>query len=139
MGGEPVPSVYDLGAEASAQRRFGRCLPESPPGALPTGIAPDVKPSEVVRAFPGPTRPPAGLQPAHDDGTDILALRAGLNEKEMTAGLGVALGDMSLDYAFSYHNAAADVDDLGSSHRMGLRVSFGRRVADQEASLRWQE
>ncbi len=70
---------------------------------------------------------------------ETLALRTGFNEKEVTAGLGVALGDLSLDYAFAYHDAVGGVDDLGASHRLGFHLSFGARVAEQEVSIRWQK
>ena len=68
-----------------------------------------------------------------------IALRLGINENEMSAGMGVTLGDLTLDYAFAYHDAAAGITDLGASHRVGFHMAFGRRVADQEVSLRWQK
>lgn len=69
---------------------------------------------------------------------DLLSLRAGFNEKEVSAGLGLAFGDWGIDYAFAFHGAAAGVKDLGDSHRFGIRAKFGKLASEQEASLRWQ-
>jgi hypothetical protein len=55
----------------------------------------------------------------------MLALRAGLDETELTAGLGFTWQNYSLDYAFAYHDAWAGHEDLGASHRFGLTVKFG--------------
>ncbi len=68
---------------------------------------------------------------------ELLVLRAGLNEKEITTGIGLKFKDWSLDYAFGYHDAAAGISDLGSSHRFGFRFSFGKNVVEQVASNRW--
>lgn len=70
---------------------------------------------------------------------DTVALRAGLNESEISAGLGVTVGDLTIDYAFAYNDAASGVTDLGASNRLGFHLAFGSRVADQEVSERWQK
>jgi hypothetical protein len=57
----------------------------------------------------------------------MLALRAGLDETELTAGMGFTWENYSLDYAFAYHDAWAGHEDLGASHRFGLTVKFGNR------------
>lgn len=69
----------------------------------------------------------------------VLVLRGGLSEKEITSGVGVQLKDWGIDYAFAFNDAASGAEDLGSSHRFGFHVNFGKRVADQEVSLRWQK
>lgn len=70
--------------------------------------------------------------------SELVALRGGLMESEMTAGLGVWFGDMGIDYAFGFNDAASGIDDLGASHRAGFRMKFGSRVADEKRSVRWQ-
>lgn len=67
----------------------------------------------------------------------LLIIRAGLDETQMTAGLGFKINDWTLDYAFGYHDAAADFEDLDASHRFGFHVNFGRKASEQAASLRW--
>jgi hypothetical protein len=54
----------------------------------------------------------------------LLVLRAGLNETEMSAGLGFRLQDFGIDYAFGYHDAVSGVTDLGASHRFGFHFNF---------------
>jgi len=69
----------------------------------------------------------------------ILVLRGGISETEITTGIGIQLKDWGLDYAFSFNDAAAGAVDLGASHRFGFHINFGKRVFEQEASLRWQK
>lgn len=64
-------------------------------------------------------------------GTEIrpiksLALRAGIDETEISAGFGFNWQNYSLDYAFAYHDALKGVADLGASHRFGLSIKFGK-------------
>jgi hypothetical protein len=53
-----------------------------------------------------------------------LALRAGVDETELAAGIGFKWRLYSLDYAFAYHDASNRMDDLGVSHRIGLTLRF---------------
>lgn len=69
---------------------------------------------------------------------ETVALRTGLNETEVTAGLGVKFGDWGLDYAFGFHDAVKGVEDLGSTHRFGLHLAFGRKISEQGQSVYWQ-
>jgi len=69
----------------------------------------------------------------------ILALRAGLTETEVTAGMGFKMNDWMVDYAFGFNDAAAGEKDLGASHRIGLHVRFGPLITEQGASVRWQK
>lgn len=55
---------------------------------------------------------------------DIMAVRAGIDETELTAGLGFTWQKYALDYAFAYHDAIAGQEDLGVSHRIGISVKF---------------
>ena len=68
----------------------------------------------------------------------LLALRTGINETEVTAGLGFTLGDWTIDYAFGYNDAAAGIDDLGGSHRFGFHLNFGGLIEDEKVSARTQ-
>jgi tetratricopeptide (TPR) repeat protein len=68
-----------------------------------------------------------------------LLLRVGINESEVTAGLGIKIGRVGVDYAFGFQDAVGGVEDLGSSHRFGFNFHFGGKVSDQEVSLRWQK
>ncbi|MDD5492205.1 MAG: PorV/PorQ family protein [bacterium] len=54
----------------------------------------------------------------------MMAIRAGIDETELTAGLGFTWQKYSLDYAFAYHDAIAGQKDLGVSHRLGISVKF---------------
>ncbi|MDD5132025.1 MAG: PorV/PorQ family protein [bacterium] len=54
----------------------------------------------------------------------MMAIRAGIDETELTAGLGFTWQKYTLDYAFAYHDAIAGQKDLGVSHRMGISVKF---------------
>ena len=69
----------------------------------------------------------------------FLSLRAGINESEITAGMGIELKDWGLDYAFGYNDAAAGVQDLGNSHRFGVHIRFGSSIVEQGSSARWQK
>ncbi len=55
----------------------------------------------------------------------MLALRAGIDETEVTTGLGFKWQNYSLDYAFAYHDAWKGYEDLGISHRFGLTMRWG--------------
>lgn len=68
-----------------------------------------------------------------------MALRLGINESEVTAGLGIKIGSLGIDYAFGFQDAVGGVKDLGASHRFGFHYSFGQKASDQEVSLRWQK
>jgi tetratricopeptide (TPR) repeat protein len=70
---------------------------------------------------------------------DLVALRAGINETELTMGLGVKLGDWGLDYAFGYNNAVSGVENLGGSHRMGFHMNFGHKASEQASAIKWQK
>jgi tetratricopeptide (TPR) repeat protein len=69
---------------------------------------------------------------------DLLAVRAGINEREIAAGLGLKFKDWGLDYTFAYQDAVAGLGDLGASHRVGLHFGFGKKISEQAADLRWQ-
>ncbi|MFH1784518.1 MAG: PorV/PorQ family protein [bacterium] len=57
---------------------------------------------------------------------ELLAIRAGLDETEITAGFGVNVAGFGLDYAFSYHDAWKGHEDLGNSHRFGMTYNWGK-------------
>jgi len=63
----------------------------------------------------------------------VLALRMGVDETEFAAGLGFRWGNLQVDYAYAYHDAWGKYRDLGSSHRIGLSVRFGKKE-EAEAS-----
>jgi hypothetical protein len=54
----------------------------------------------------------------------MLALRAGIDETEVTSGVGFTWNNYALDYAFAYHDAWKGYEDLGIAHRFGLTVKF---------------
>jgi hypothetical protein len=56
---------------------------------------------------------------------DIVAVRAGIDETELTAGFGVILRGCEIGYAFSYHDAVSGFSDLGASHRFGITCRWG--------------
>lgn len=72
--------------------------------------------------------------------TDLLSLRAGLNRSEFSAGFGMQFGDWNLDYAFATAFFNKAVREIGNTHNVGFRVSFGRaRTSVEElAALRRQ-
>jgi hypothetical protein len=53
-----------------------------------------------------------------------LALRGGINKDELTAGFGLRMNNLSIGYAFSYHNPALGFSSMGSSHRFDLGYWF---------------
>ena len=55
---------------------------------------------------------------------NLIMFRAGLNENEAAAGFGFKLGNYEVDYAFACHLTGADFNDLGNSHRFGLKIVF---------------
>jgi len=65
----------------------------------------------------------------------ILSLRAGVNETELAAGLGFQFGTWSLDYAFGYDAFAANIDDLGGTHKLGFHVQFGSEVPSKPNTI----
>lgn len=52
----------------------------------------------------------------------MLAVRAGVDETELSCGLGFSFRDYSIDYAFSFHDAWQGHEDLGASHRLGITI-----------------
>ncbi|MBM3327348.1 MAG: UPF0164 family protein [Calditrichaeota bacterium] len=52
---------------------------------------------------------------------DVVALRAGADDGELTIGGGIRLRAVDIDYAFIGHN------DLGDSHRISVTARWGRR------------
>ncbi|MHB9155380.1 MAG: PorV/PorQ family protein [Endomicrobiales bacterium] len=54
----------------------------------------------------------------------LIAFRVGLDETELTSGLGFKWNNYSLDYAFAYHDAWSANENLGISHRFGLTIKF---------------
>ena len=63
----------------------------------------------------------------------LLGIRAGMNAGRVTAGMGVAWRDFTVDYAFAN-------GDLSSIHRVGVSRALGRSVSQQrEAALKARE
>lgn len=56
----------------------------------------------------------------------LLAFRAGINETELTGGIGINIKDFTINYAYAYHNALEKDLSLGSSHRIGLNIKFSK-------------
>lgn len=54
----------------------------------------------------------------------MLNVRAGIDETELSCGLGFTLNDYSIDYAFAFHDALQGHDDLGTSHRFGITIKL---------------
>ncbi|OVE77269.1 hypothetical protein BVX98_03145, partial [bacterium F11] len=69
---------------------------------------------------------------------ELIALRAGINETEVTAGIGFKLGNGMIDYAFGFNDAASGIDDLGGSHRFGFHMNFGGLLSDERSSVSLQ-
>ncbi len=69
----------------------------------------------------------------------LLVVRAGISETDLTTGVGFNFKDWGIDYAFGYNDAAAGIKDLGGSHRVGFRIRFGAPISEQLASARWQK
>lgn len=69
----------------------------------------------------------------------LLVFRVGINETELTTGLGFNFKDWGIDYSFGYNDAAAGLQDLGASHRMGFHMKFGKSMVEQKSSLRSQK
>jgi len=65
----------------------------------------------------------------------VLALRMGLDETEVAAGLGFNWRNFQVDYAYAYHDAWAKYTDLGSSHRVGLSVRFGKKEVEMAVEV----
>ncbi len=55
---------------------------------------------------------------------DVLTLRGGLNERELSMGIGFNIGQWTLDYAMGLQGALVGQNDLGTSHRFGLHFVF---------------
>lgn len=64
--------------------------------------------------------------------TNGLALRAGAGGGEWSAGTGIEIGFGSLDYAFASR-------EMGSSHRFGLTLAFGREIDELREDRRIRE
>jgi tetratricopeptide (TPR) repeat protein len=69
---------------------------------------------------------------------DVIALRTGLNDTEVTAGVGFKFDEWSLDYAFGMQQAVGGVDALGNTHRLGFNLLFGNKVSETGVSMKWQ-
>ncbi len=60
----------------------------------------------------------------------MLALRAGVDETEATAGVGLNLKDIGVDYSIGIHS-------LGTSHRVSISYKFGPEISEiKEAKAR---
>lgn len=68
----------------------------------------------------------------------LLSLRGGFNETDLSAGLGFKLGDWDVDYAFAMNQVGSRQNEFDASHRIGFHVSFGRDVNDEGQSVKWQ-
>lgn len=55
----------------------------------------------------------------------VVSLRAGVNDAEFAAGLGLGLGSWNFDYAMGYSRAVSDIANLGAFHRFGVQFNFG--------------
>ena len=55
---------------------------------------------------------------------EMLSFRAGIDETELSCGIGFTYKGYSLDYAFAFHDAWQGHDGLGESHRIGLTKRF---------------
>jgi hypothetical protein len=55
---------------------------------------------------------------AEFDYNDLISIRTGVHEDKFSAGIGLKYREYSVDYAFLANN------DLGSSHRVGLKITF---------------
>lgn len=53
---------------------------------------------------------------------EMIALRFGVNNNEVTSGLGIEYKNMKVDYAFAYHNPGAEYYSLGTSHRFSFNM-----------------
>ena len=60
------------------------------------------------------------------------ALRVGMNDRVLTAGTGLKLGGLTLDYAF-------EDAQLSPAHRAGLTLKFGATTSDSRAAYRQRE
>jgi hypothetical protein len=67
----------------------------------------------------------------------MFHIRAGLDETELTSGLGITWRGYSFDYAFAYHDAWSDYDNLGISHRFGFTTRFGNKASGAPPDLSW--
>jgi hypothetical protein len=54
----------------------------------------------------------------------LFALRAGIDETEVTLGFGVNINNIEVGYAFGYHDALSGFSGLGTSHRFGINYSW---------------
>lgn len=68
----------------------------------------------------------------------LLAVRAGINEREVTAGLGVALGVADFDYAFGYISNSRAIQGSDGLHRLGIHLRFGARPDNDLGRLSWE-
>ncbi len=69
----------------------------------------------------------------------MISLRTGLNDTEITAGLGFQIGDWDLDYAFGLNTAAPQgTEEFNRSHKFGIHCRFGKNISSEEMALNWQ-
>ncbi|MBV9080102.1 MAG: PorV/PorQ family protein [Elusimicrobia bacterium] len=59
-----------------------------------------------------------------------IALRVGANDRELTAGFGVSVGDASLDYGFGFLQNDQVRAELGGQQRISFRLAFGSNVME---------
>ena len=64
---------------------------------------------------------------------DRLALRSGLNNTALTAGFGITLKSLRLDYAFDLAYQA--MEDNGGSHKLAVSVGFGNKPEARRQSV----
>ncbi|MBA7545191.1 hypothetical protein ES705_37555 [subsurface metagenome] len=62
---------------------------------------------------------------------DMVGLRAGLDDSELTLGLGLSIKNYDMDYAYGSQ-------EMGTSHRLSLGISFGR-VLPLVGTKEWEE
>jgi len=68
---------------------------------------------------------------------NTLFLRSGINENEITTGLGFKIGEFGIDYAFGYNDSVPGINDLGGSHRVGFHLEFGQNMSEEGQKQKW--
>ena len=74
---------------------------------------------------------------------NLLSMRFGINENEITTGIGLKFNDWGLDYAFAYYQdfGIGGVADLAARRIvLGFHLQFRQKnIRMQAASVRWQK
>lgn len=64
---------------------------------------------------------------------EMVSFRGGVNESDISAGLGFNIGNWGIDYAFGYNLFSQNIQNEGGNHNFGFNLKFGPQISEISA------